>query len=444
MRKYAGKRVFSWLLTLAMLAGLIPILPTAAEAAGASTSTGAGGGITVTQTAQWDTSVPGGAAAKITLNLTSSMSLQKPKDVVFVIDHAYLQDLDYWKSQAKALARQLDVVPGMRYALVAYASTVSQTMDFTENLSTLNAAIDSIQRGVNCNGYAGLQAAKRLIDGRSAPRHDACVVLCSDGTFNLNLALTESFGASLNARVPIYGVGSSRSTHPRMAAFCTSILSGSSLPMTIGESTTYTNVVISGGLGADFIPGSAEKGTLANNGTFTYRIPSFQLGESLRLTFSGTLLDRRAVGTLAAGRAVSVTGSGGLSVSAGAVSLERGGFSVTYKAEGASGEVPKDPTLYAANTATAVKSAVSLRKQGWNFSGWHDGRRVLQPGGELLVTGNTELDALWGRAYVKISSSPVASSEVHGSVMLPYQKIVQGGTMMYVVKGECEISPNTT
>lgn len=420
MRTYARKRAFFWLLTLAMLVGLVPVLPTAVEAAGAS-STGTGNSITITQTASWDSSVPGSAAAKITLNLSSSMSLQTPKDAVFVIGHAFLQDLDYWKSQAKALAAQLDVVPGMRYALVAYASSVTQTLDFTEDLGELNAAIDRIERGVNCNGYAGLQAAKALIDGRSAPRQDACIVLCSDGTFNLNLRLTETFGAALSASVPIYGVRSGKGTHPRMAAFCADILEGDSLPMTIGESTTYTDVVISGGLGADFTSGSAKEGIISADGTFTYRLPSFQLGESLSLSFSGVMANRNKVGTLAAGREAAVTGSGGLSISAGEVSLERGGVSVTYKAEGV---VPRDPTLYVRGADVGVKSAVSLRKQGWNFSGWsRQTQNVIQPEGSFPIVADTELNAVWGRAFVKISSTPNASGNVHGSAMLPRKEI---------------------
>ncbi len=44
-------------------------------------------------------------------------------------------------------------------------------------------------------------------------------------------------------------------THPRMAAFCSEILEGDSLPMTIGEPTAYTDIIISRGLDADYTSG---------------------------------------------------------------------------------------------------------------------------------------------------------------------------------------------
>lgn len=71
-------------------------------------------------------------------------------------------------------------------------------------------------------------------------------------------------------------------THPRMTAFCSEILEKDSLPMTIGEPTAYTDIIISRGPGCRL----HLRLTVSAGGAFTYRLPSFQLGESCSLSFS--------------------------------------------------------------------------------------------------------------------------------------------------------------
>lgn len=401
------KRALSCLLTLAMLAGLLPALAVGASAAGSSGVSA----VTIRQSAKWDDTVPGRSVADVQINVQSEMDLQKPKDVVFVIDRAASQNLSLWKHKATELANLLGKVRGMRYALVTYDTRAETRLEFTDNVSVLRTEINKLSTGSNCNGYAGFLKAKELIDGRTAPAQEACVVLLSTAKFNLNIDKTLSLGRQLKAAVPVYGIDGTKYNNTWMATVCTSVESVEGIAMAVGESRTCPGTAVTVTVGNDFTAVGDE-----GDGTLTFPIPNFQMGRSYTFHFSAKLKDRAASGTLTASESASLAGTGLTEVSAGPATVQRSTLSVTYTANGGTGTVPVDNGRYNQGDTVAVKPAGNLRKQGWNFSGWRHPTLTLTDG-TFPITENTELEAAWGRAFVKLSSS-TAASNLKGTQML--------------------------
>lgn len=400
------QKVLFLLLALAVVLGLTPCGGTTARAAAADA------GITITQTAQWEQSIPGSTVVNVTLRVTSPMDLQTPKDVVFVIDHAASQDVTYWKSEVKRLADMLAVVPGMRYALVAYSSAAETLLDFTTDVSQLEAKVNTLQKSLNSNLYDGLRQAKSLIDRRSDTSNKACIVVFSNGRFNLNLAQTSALARELRAVLPVYGIATSSPYSSNVRAVCSELLDVKGIAMQIGESRIYSGVTVTGQLDTGNFTGT---GTVGENGVFTRRIPGFQAGQFYTFSFSGVLKDRQQTGSISAALEASITGDGFPEQTAAPVSLTRSALRVFYNASGGQGSVPVDEGRYISGDTVAVKPS-SLWKQGWNFSGWTHPTLNLQKG-SFSIAANTTLNASWGRAFVKLSSSTV-ETKIKGTHML--------------------------
>lgn len=401
------KRVFSCLLTLAMLVGLLPTLAADASAAGASGAPA----VTISQSARWDDTIPGRSVVTVQVDIQSELDLRTPKDVVFVIDRAASQNLSLWKREAVELAGLLNAVSGMRYALVTYDTRAETKLEFTGDVNALKTAVNSLSTGTNCNCYAGLLKAKELIDGRTAPAQEACVVLLSTAKFNLNVDRTLSLGRQLKAAVPVYGINGAKYDDAYMNAVCSSVAGVEGIAMAVGESTTCPGTAVTVTVGDDFTAVGDE-----GSGTLTFPIPDFQMGRAYTFQFSARLKDPTASGTLTASQRASIAGTGLAEVSAGAVTVQRSTLSVTYTPNGGTGTVPVDSGRYNLGDTVAVKPAGSLRKQGWNFSGWRHPTLTLADG-TFPITENTELEAAWGRAFVKLSSSTV-DSNLRGTQML--------------------------
>lgn len=417
-------RALSLLLALAMMIGFLPAAAPAAEASAApsaSTSTGTANGVTLTQTAEWDGDVPGETAVRVTLDVTSQMDLQSASDVVFLIDRSISQPLDAWQRNAKSLAGQLKV-PGMRFALVTYHSSAETVLDFTGDVTALNSAIDGIQPGYNCNCYAGLKEVKSLLESRDDRTRPAYVVLFTNGRFNMNPDKMHILARQLNAAAPIFytsginlGAGHLLWDIWRIAA-------------EVGESQTYSNVTLQVKLADGFelshgylsIAGSGVSPSYdAANGTF--RLSAYQKGQSMQAVLFGKLKDKSMTGSIPAALEASISSGAGLSVTTGAVSVTRSGYSVTYNGNDSATEAPKDSALYASGSTVTVKPS-SLRKDGWNFSGWVTDTGANIQDGKFVINADTTLNAAWGRAYVKLSSSTV-SSNVKGTQMLDRSRI---------------------
>ena len=413
-------RALSLLLALAMMIGFLPAAAPAAEASAApsaSTSTGTANGVTLTQKAEWDGDVPGETAVRVTLDVTSQMDLQSASDVVFLIDRSISQPLDDWKRDAKNLAGQLNV-PGMRFALVTYHSSAETALDFTGDVTALNSAIDGIQPGYNCNCYAGLKEVKSLLESRDDRTRPAYVVLFTNGRFNMNLAKMRTLARQLDAAAPIYYTNSS------ISLGAGSILRDlQKIAATVGQSRTFSDVTLRVKLADGFelshgylsIAGSGVSPSYdAANGTF--RLSAYQKGQSMQAVLFGKLKDKSMTGSITAALEASISSGAGLSVTTGAVSVTRSGYSVTYNGNDSATEAPKDSALYASGSTVTVKPS-SLRKAGWNFSGWVTDTGANIQDGKFVINADTTLNAAWGRAYVKLSSSTV-SSNVEGTQML--------------------------
>ena len=399
---YMKKRAVSILLALFMVLGLTA----PASAAATPDPSGSGYGVTISQTAEWNDKIPGSSVANVTLQVTSEPRLQTPRDVVIVIDHAASQELGSWQSSAKELAGLLSAVPGTRFALVSYESRAKKLLDFTTDLSALNAAVDGIRLGVNCNAYAGLQEAKSLIDGRADKTNAPCIALFSNGKFNLNLRLTETFGAGLARSVPIYGISGGSYSRGIMSTVCTSLMTVREMAITIGESQTAGPVTVTSSLDTGFTPVNGGSGDVS------FSIDNYQYGQTYTFHFSGKLADRTRTGSLTVTGEASAVGNG-ISASAPPAELERSGLTVTYDANGGSG-APVDNNRYAPGETVSVKPGIPW-KQGWNFSGWALNGENAGPSFEIAE--NTTLEAGWGRGYVKLSSSTV-NVKLKGTQML--------------------------
>lgn len=399
---YMKKRAVSILLTLLMILELTAPASTAAVPDLSSSDCG----VTIRQTAEWNSKIPGSTVANVTLQVTSEPRLQIPRDVVIVVDHAASQELGSWQTKAKELAGLLGAVPGTRFALVSYESRAKTLLDFTSDLSALNAAVDGIRLGVNCNAYAGLREAKGLIDGRTDKSNAPCIALFSNGKFNLNLRLTETFGVDLARSVPIYGISGGSYSMGIMRTVCTSLMTVREMAIAIGGSQTAGPVTVTSSLDAGFTPVSGGSRDVS------FSIDNFQYGRTYTFQFSGQLADPTRTGTLTVTGTASASGNG-ISASAPPAALARSGLAVTYNANGGSG-VPVDNNRYAPGEMVSVKPGVPW-KQGWNFSGWTLGGQPVGPA--FAINQDTTLTAGWGRGYVKLSSSTV-SANLKGNQMM--------------------------
>ena len=401
------KRIAAGVLSAMMLFGLLPVT----RAAAADTASASGAGVRIEQKAAWDTSVPGGTTAKVTVKVSSDMDLQKPKDVVFVVDCSALQDLSAWKANAIELADYLRTVPGMRAALVSYASTPEKVLDFTTDFAALKSGINGLTKGVNSDAYAALRLAENLISSRSRAKNPACIAYFGNGRFNMNYNKALVYALQLLERVPVYCAVDNISSLNRWELSSISdgqILTPYEAALEIAESRVCP-VAITEQLDDGFalLSASVEGGSTAEDATAGTVLGTVNLtmGRSVTMTVSATLRDPSRMGDLAvaSGASVSVKDQ---TVTAGAVSLHRSGYRVTYDPNGGEGTVPNDPTLYTANSTVVLKPAV-LRREGWNFSGWTHPTTDIR-NGSFIINGDTEVDAAWGRGYVKLSSSNTA------------------------------------
>ena len=314
----------------------------------------------------------------------------------------------------------------------AYAGFIHQyILNHIARLGTDGKALvcplaNGITAGANRDGYSALRTAQDLIAGRAAKSRAACILLLSSGRFNLNVQLGYDLAEEIQASVPIYAVKIPQTT----SFFVGTPISDMSLKeaaMAAGETVSYSNVTITGGPGEGFTYAGGGKnitdsGSIScTDGVVTYRTGRFQMGQTLQLHFSAVLDDRSRTGSMEAAKAVVMQGEGLDPLTAGALSLERNSLTVTYDPNGADeGQPPVDSGRYAPGTTVTVKPA-SLKRDGWNFSGWtHPNASVRD--GTFTITGNTELKAAWGRAYVKLSSSTF-SSNVQGTHMLSRAEI---------------------
>lgn len=165
-------RAISWLLVLILLVGIVP----SAKAQDSSArSTVEANGITITQTAAWDGSISGQTTVKVTLDVKSQVQLTTTKDIVFVVDRAANEPLGFWKTSAAQLIEHFKTVPGMRYALVSFASRAEKLLDFTPDATALlsgvngnpalryDAAAGTRRSGDDVTGF--LLATAVLLDG---------------------------------------------------------------------------------------------------------------------------------------------------------------------------------------------------------------------------------------------------------------------------------------
>ena len=422
------RRALSCLTVFAVVLGLLPtVSPHAAAAAGDGISAMAAGGFSITQSAEWDKNSADKTLANVKLEVSSNLELQKPKDVVFVIDHGALEALDIWKDEAKTIARTLSSVPGTRYALVSFSSSAETKLDFTTSVSQFSAAVDTIERWKNSNPYAAFLAAKQLIDNRGDKSQKACIVLIGHGRFNINFLKAKQLTREIKNSVPIYGLyykGNGEEVDTSMVSqLCSVVNTDGGIAAAIGESKIYDYLTVTAQLDTGkFKPIS---GGTAADGTITFRIPNYQMGQLLKLSFSGVLLNRSEIGTIHTAGTATVALIGELKAAAPGVSLSRSGLYVTYDANGAnSGTAPVDHTPYVANDEVIVRSA-NLQKEGWHFSGWaHPNLNLGTSEGESFnITGDTTLKASWGRAYVKLSTSTIGT-EIHGTHMLSRNEII--------------------
>ena len=196
-------RAISWLLVLILL---VEIVPSAKAQDSSARSTVEANGITITQTAAWDGSISGQTTVKVTLDVKSQVQLTTTKDIVFVVDRAANEPLGFWKTSAAQLIEHFKTVPGMRYALVSFASRAEKLLDFTPDATALLSGVNGITAGANRDGYSALRTAQDLIAGRADKSRAACILLLSSGRFNLNVQLGYDLAEEIQASVPIYAV----------------------------------------------------------------------------------------------------------------------------------------------------------------------------------------------------------------------------------------------
>lgn len=401
------KRITAGVLSAMMLFGLLPVT----RAAAADTASASGAGVRIEQKAAWDTSVPGGTTAKVTVKVSSDMDLQKPKDVVFVVACSALQDLDTWKKNAVELAGYLRTVPGMRAALVSFASKPEKVLDFTTNFDTLIDKVNGLTKGVNGDAYAALRLAENLISSRSKAKNPACIAYFGNGRFNMNYYKTLEYATQLLKRIPVYSVVGSLSgvnqyelslisNNQLLTPYDTALEIGESrvCPVTITEQMDVGFSILSVSMGN----GSTSLDEAAGTARGTVNLT---MGRDVTMTVSAALRDTARTGQISVASGVSVSVKG-QTLTAGAASLYRSGYRVTYNANGGTGAVPTDTTLYGGGSAVALKPA-ALRRDGWNFSGWTHPTVGIQ-NGSFTINGNTEVKAAWGRGHVKLSSSNTA------------------------------------
>lgn len=362
------RRALSGLMVFAFVLGLLPTISPPAAAAKRRGQARAADGFSITQAAGWDDNSTDKTLANVTLEVSSPLELQTPKDVVFIIDHGALEDLGTWKAEAKAIAQTLSSVPGMRYALVSLASAAQTRLDFTTSVSQFSSAVDAIELGKNSNPYAAFLAAEQLIDNRANQSQKACIVLIGHGRFNINFQKAKRLTAEIKAAVPVYGLDYPGVDTKMVAQLCSAVSSDGGIAAAIGESKIYDYLTVTAQLDIDhFIPAS---GNMAPNGTISFRIPNYQMGQRVQLGFSGILKNRTEVGTIPTAKSASVTLEGVTKATSASVSLSRSGLYVTYNPNGAdAGDVPVDSTPYSAGDEVIVRDS-NLQKTGWHFSGW--------------------------------------------------------------------------
>lgn len=408
------RKALSRMMFLVMLLTLLP-LP---EARAAETASATGSGVRISQTAQWDREVPGGTAARVTINVSTDMDLQKPKDVLFVINCSALQNLSAWKANAKELAGYLRTVPGTRFALISFESTPKKLLDFTANYNALINQIDSIQQGTNSDAYAALQMAKSVIDSRSGSRNEACIAYFGNGRFNMNYHKTLDYAPKLLQSVPLYAIiNSGQSRAPELSTISGGrIYTPYNAALIIGESKV-NQITISGQLESGFAPtsGSSSGSYPATWDRATGKVTfsgNITMGTSSEVIFYGRLTDPNQTGTVPTAGTASVS-VGGQTAQAPGVSLSRQGYRLVYNSNGGTGKVPVDTTRYGGGSTVTLKPA-ALWRDGWNFSGWTvsawndpEDRFPVTADNKFIITADAEAKAAWGRGYVKLSSSTI-------------------------------------
>ncbi len=231
------KRILSALVALFMTLCMLPV-PIVQAAPSASQS---GSGITITESAQWNSNISGRNTVTVSIKVESPTELSTPRDVIFLMDCSALQDLPAWKHAAKALWGALRAVPGMRMALISFSTSANTALPFTSDTSQIDRAIDGLALGGNSNCYAALRQAQELVETSDK----AVIVLLSNGRFNMNLTKMNALSAQLQESVPIYGILVNETVQKaKLEAVCSELYETAGAAVAIGNSKTSTNLTL--------------------------------------------------------------------------------------------------------------------------------------------------------------------------------------------------------
>ncbi len=140
------------------------------------------GSFKVDKSAKWI----GEGKAKVTIEVDSIVKDQSQfKDIVFVLDVSGSMSgakLEQVKKDVKDIANIILSKPRNRAALITFASKANKLIDFTRDIDTFIAKVDSLKAEGNTNYKAGLGDAQKLIEGYAKERDkDLILLFLTDG-----------------------------------------------------------------------------------------------------------------------------------------------------------------------------------------------------------------------------------------------------------------------